>query len=108
LTFMHGCLNLRRLMSQRTIDPITLEIWWSRLVAIADEAATTLVRTAFSTIIRESNDYSVVLLDAAGETIAECRAGVPGFAAIMGVITRNVLAKFPLATWQERDCDTVI
>jgi N-methylhydantoinase B len=91
-------------MSRQTIDPITLEIWWSRLVAIADEAATTLVRTAFSTIIRESNDYSVVLLNAAGETIAECRAGVPGFAAIMGVITRNVLAKFPLATWQERDC----
>jgi hypothetical protein len=45
-------------MNQRTIDPITLEIWWSRLVAIADEAATTLVRTAFSTIIRESNDYT--------------------------------------------------
>jgi N-methylhydantoinase B len=91
-------------MSHQSIDPITLEIWWSRLVAIADEAATTLVRTAFSTIIRESNDYSVVLLSRAGETIAECRAGVPGFAAIMGVITRNILAKFPLPTWQDRDC----
>ncbi len=31
------------------LDAITLEIWWSRLVAIADEAATTLLRTAFST-----------------------------------------------------------
>jgi N-methylhydantoinase B len=90
--------------SQRGIDPITLEIWWSRLVAIADEAAVTLVRTSFSTIIRESNDYSVVLLNRAGETIAECRAGVPGFAAIMGVIARNVLGKFPLAEWQEGDC----
>src|SRR5882762_5826105 len=40
-------------MNHQTIDPITLEIWWSRLVAIADEAAATLVRTAFSTIIRE-------------------------------------------------------
>jgi N-methylhydantoinase B len=91
-------------MNQRGIDPITLEIWWSRLVAIADEAAVTLVRTSFSTIIRESNDFCAVLLNLAGETIAECRAGVPGFAAIMGVITRNVLGKFPLATWQEGDC----
>jgi N-methylhydantoinase B len=91
-------------MSQRGIDPITLEIWWSRLVAIADEGAVTLVRTSFSTIIRESNDYSTVLLNTAGETIAECRAGVPGFAAIMGVIARNVLDKFPLAGWRDGDC----
>ena len=35
----------------RTFDPISLEILWSRLIAIADEAAATLVRTAFSTIV---------------------------------------------------------
>ena len=51
-------------------DPITLEVWWSPLAA--DEAATTLLRTAFSTIIRESNDYTVVLMDTSGQTIAEC------------------------------------
>ncbi len=54
------------------LDRITLEVWWSRLVAIADEAATTLLRTAFSTIIRESNDYTVVLMNTSGQTIAEC------------------------------------
>jgi N-methylhydantoinase B len=63
------------------LDPITLEVWWSRLVAIADEAATTLLRTAFSTIIRESNDYTVVLMNTSGQTIAECHAGIPVFAA---------------------------
>jgi N-methylhydantoinase A len=46
-----------------TLDVTTLEVWWSRLVAITDEAATTLLRTAFSTIIRESNDYTVVLMN---------------------------------------------
>ena len=63
------------------LDPIRLEVWWSRLAAIADEAATALLRTAFSTIIRESNDYTVVLMDPAGQTIAECRAGIPAFMA---------------------------
>ncbi|MEE8292605.1 MAG: hydantoinase B/oxoprolinase family protein, partial [Candidatus Tectomicrobia bacterium] len=45
-------------------DPISLEILWSRLVAITDEAAATLIRTSFSTIVRESLDFACVLLDA--------------------------------------------
>jgi N-methylhydantoinase B len=93
-------------MTSRPLDPITLEVWWSRLAAIADEAATTLLRTAFSTIIRESNDYTVVLMDPAGRTIAECRAGIPAFAALMSVLTRHLLARFPAHTW--RDGDVVI
>jgi N-methylhydantoinase B len=88
------------------LDPITLEVWWSRLAAIADEAAATLLRTAFSTIIRESNDYTVVLMNTSGQTIAECRAGIPGFAALMSVLTRHLLAKFPPLSW--RDGDIVI
>jgi regulator of RNase E activity RraA len=88
------------------LDAITLEVWWSRLVAIADEAATTLLRTAFSTIIRESNDYTVVLMNAPGQTIAECNAGIPGFAALMSGLTRHLLAKFPAESW--RDGDVVI
>ena len=37
-------------------DPVTLEILWNRLIAIADEAAAALVRTSFSSTVRESND----------------------------------------------------
>src|SRR5215469_5525944 len=73
------------------LDPIRLEVWWSRLAAIADEAATALLRTAFSTIIRESNDYTVVLMNPDGETIAECGAGIPAFAVLIGVLTRHLL-----------------
>jgi N-methylhydantoinase B len=85
------------------LDPIRLEVWWSRLAAITDEAATALLRTAFSTIIRESNDYTAVLMDLAGQTIAECRAGIPAFAALIGVLTRHLLARFPAETWREGD-----
>ena len=42
-------------------DPITLEIFWSRLISIADESAAALLRTSFSTIVRESNDFGTVL-----------------------------------------------
>lgn len=91
-------------MPTEPIDVIKLEIWWSRLVAIVDEAATTLLRTAFSTIIRESNDYTVVLMNSAGQTVAECHAGIPAFAALMTGLTGRLLEQFPPDAWREGDC----
>ncbi|WP_068875354.1 MULTISPECIES: hydantoinase B/oxoprolinase family protein [unclassified Phenylobacterium] len=86
------------------IDPITLEIWWSRLVAIADESAKTLLRSAFSTIIRESNDFATCLLNARGETLAECSGGIPTFAGLLGRTTRHFLETYPADSWREGDC----
>ena len=86
------------------LDPITLEIWWSRLVNIADEAATALVRTAFSTIVRESNDYAAVLMDENGDSLAENTGGIPSFSCILPTTTKHFLQKFPKADWREGDC----
>lgn len=86
------------------IDAITLEIWWSRLVAVVDEGAMALLRTAFSTIVRESNDFAIVLMNVRGESIAECSGGIPAFAGIIPRTARAMLKKFPLETWREGDC----
>ncbi|MEV4176643.1 hydantoinase B/oxoprolinase family protein [Nonomuraea sp. NPDC049709] len=85
-------------------DPIGLEVRWDRLAAATDEAASTMLRTAFSTIIRESNDYTVVLMDRQGRTMAESRAGIPGFAALMSSLGAVVLDRFPAREWQDGDC----
>lgn len=85
-------------------DPITLEIYWSRLIAVADEAATTLLRTAFSPIVRESNDFATCLLDVKGETLAECSGGIPAFAGLLGRTARHFLRTFPADSWSEGDC----
>lgn len=87
----------------QSIDPVTLEIWWSRLVAIADEAATTLLRTAFSTIVRESNDFATVLMNRQGQSIAECSGGIPAFAGILPRTAKVMLERFPAADWREGD-----
>ncbi|MFI6854182.1 hydantoinase B/oxoprolinase family protein [Streptomyces sp. NPDC050416] len=84
-------------------DPVGLEVRWDRLAAATDEAASTMLRTAFSTIIRESNDYTVVLMDRAGRTMAESRAGIPAFAALMSSLTALVLERFPANEWQDGD-----
>ncbi|SFJ95066.1 N-methylhydantoinase B [Amycolatopsis sacchari] len=85
-------------------DPVGLEVRWDRLAAATDEAASTMLRTAFSTIIRESNDYTVVLMDRQGRTMAESRAGIPGFAALMSSLTAVILDRFPHEEWQDGDC----
>ncbi|MEU0511523.1 hydantoinase B/oxoprolinase family protein [Amycolatopsis sp. NPDC006125] len=91
-------------MTRPVTDPVGLEVRWDRLAAATDEAASTMLRTAFSTIIRESNDYTVVVMDRRGRTMAESRAGIPGFAALMSSLTGLVLDRFPAGDWQDGDC----
>lgn len=52
-------------------DPITQEIVGNALASIADEMATTIFRTAHSTVVRDGMDFSAALCDASGETVAQ-------------------------------------
>jgi N-methylhydantoinase B/oxoprolinase/acetone carboxylase alpha subunit len=52
-------------------DPITQEIVGNALASIADEMATTIFRTAHSTVVRDGMDFSAALCDAHGETVAQ-------------------------------------
>ena len=76
-------------------DPVTLEIFWSRLISIADEAAAGLLRTAFSTIVRESNDYATVLMDRNGNSVSENTGGIASFSCILPRTTKAFLAALP-------------
>ena len=85
-------------------DPVTLEILWSRLISIADESAAALVRTSFSTIVRECNDYATVLMDANGDALAENTAGIPSFVGILPLTLKHFLAKYPKDKLRPGDC----
>ena len=85
-------------------DPVTLEIFWSRLISIADEAAAGLLRTAFSTIVRESNDYATVLMDRNGNSVSENTGGIASFSCILPRTTKTFLERFPAETWRQGDC----
>jgi N-methylhydantoinase B len=54
-----------------TSDPVTLQIVANGLQSIADEMATTITRTAHSTVVRDGMDFSSALCDPDGETIAQ-------------------------------------
>ncbi len=63
-------------MSKRS--KIDLQIMWNRLIAVVEEQATTLIRTAFSTSVREAGDLSAGLFNLSGEMIAQAVTGTPG------------------------------
>ena len=84
-------------------DPITLEVLWSRLIAIVDEAAAGLVRTSFSTVVRESNDFACVLTDREGNSVAQSTLSVPSFLGTIPITVKHFLRKFPADTLQPGD-----
>ena len=53
-----------------TFDPVTLEILWRRLVSIVDEADAAVARTAFSSVLRDSHDYTCMFTDSRGRELA--------------------------------------
>jgi N-methylhydantoinase B len=79
----------------RRFDPITLEVLWSRLIAIVEEAEATLVRTSYSTTVGEADDHAAALLDRRGRIIAQSPKGMPAFIAILGRTARAVLEQVP-------------
>ena len=83
-------------MTNRTLSVIELQILWNRLIAIVEEQAQTLMRTAFNPIVRESGDLSAGLFDLNGRMIAQAVTGTPGHVNTMANSVRYFLEKYPL------------
>lgn len=88
---------------KRALDPVTLEILWGRLQAVIDEAEITLMRTAFSPIIREAFDFGVVLLDKDGGSVTQSQRSMPSFVGTLPRTLRAALERFPAKTWEPGD-----
>src|SRR3954464_13564434 len=85
------------------LSQIHMQIMWSRLIAVVEEQAQTLVRTAFSTTVREAGDLSAGVFDRDGNMLAQAVTGTPGPRTIMAAAVRHFLDAFPLDTIREGD-----
>lgn len=85
------------------IDTVTLEILWTRMTSVVDEAAATFVRTSFSTLVREANDYAVVLTDRHGRNIAQSSQSIPSFICTMPSTIRHFLKTYGVEGMREGD-----
>ena len=57
---------------------VAYQVMWNRLISVVEEQAQALVRTAFSTSVREAGDLSAGVYDTAGQMLAQAVTGTPG------------------------------
>ena len=79
----------------RTFDAIELELLWRRLISLVDEAAAAMVRTSFSTLVRESYDFSCVVTDASGQSLVQASESIPSFIGTLPETVKHFLRHFP-------------
>ncbi|HUT49689.1 MAG TPA: hydantoinase B/oxoprolinase family protein [Alphaproteobacteria bacterium] len=76
------------------LDPITLEILFNGLRSVADEAFIALMRSAYSTNIKERRDHSTAIMDPAGRLVVQAEMSLPIHLASMTGLMRSLLDKF--------------
>ena len=62
----------------RSTSEVQYQVMWNRLISVVEEQAQALVRTAFSTSVREAGDLSAGVYDAQGRMLAQAVTGTPG------------------------------
>ncbi len=72
-------------------DAVTLEILWRRMISAVDEAAKTLRRTSFSTLVNESNDFALVVTDAKGQSLVQNTESIPSFIGTLPVTVKEFI-----------------
>lgn len=85
------------------IDPLTLEVFWSRLIAVANEQAASLVRSAFSPSVAEAGDISACAFDPRGYMIAQAVTGTPGHINSMARCVEYCLGVYPAGELEPGD-----
>ncbi len=85
------------------VDPITFEVVNNALVGVAEQMAATILRTSYSTVIREMLDYSTAMFDIEGRIIAQsCR--IPIHLNSMSRSLRTALDEaIPIEQWRPGD-----
>ncbi len=85
------------------MDIVNLDVLWHRLINTATEQRKVLLRTAFSTVLRESEDCAAGVFDVAGNLLAQAPSGTPGQINSMATCIGNFLEVFPRETLNAGD-----
>ena len=76
------------------LDPITLEIMYNAFRSVADESFAALMKSAYSTNIKERRDHSATIMDTAGRLVVQAEASLPIHLASMTGLMAALLAKY--------------
>lgn len=90
-------------MSETRLDPVLLEVLWNRLVSVVEEQARALMRTSFTSVVRESGDLSAGVFDRRGRMVAQAVTGTPGHINAMATCIHHFLREIPAETLEPGD-----
>ena len=94
-------MNKNNLIDEK--NNIQNQVMWNRLLSVVEEQGQTLVRTAFSPIVRECGDISAGVFDLEGRMMAQAVTGTPGHVNSMAESVKHFINHFPLNTMNEGD-----
>ena len=83
-------------------DPIAMEVFSNRLLSITEDMGNTLIRSSFSTNIKERKDCSVGLFDGTGRLVAQASHIPLHLGSLMGSV-KAVLQACPIERMREGD-----
>ena len=82
---------------------VSFQVMWNRLISIVEEQAQALVRTAFSTSVREAGDLSAGVYNRHGEMIAQAVTGTPGHVNAMADSVAHFIRRIQVVNMFEGD-----
>ena len=86
--------NTKPSPNTKNASTVAYQVMWNRLISVVEEQAQALVRTAFSTSVREAGDLSAGAYDMDGRMLAQAVTGTPGhvnaMAAAVGHFIRRI------------------
>jgi len=84
-------------------SPARLQVMWNRLLAVVEEQGQTLIRAAFSPIVRECGDISAGIFDLQGRMMAQAVTGTPGHINTMAEAVLSLRERFGVQTMRPGD-----
>ncbi|MGI9355535.1 MAG: hydantoinase B/oxoprolinase family protein [Rhizobiaceae bacterium] len=87
----------------KELSPAMLQVMWNRLLAVVEEQGQTLIRAAFSPIVRECGDISAGIFDIRGRMLAQAVTGTPGHINTMAEAVIHLIDRFPTQTMKPGD-----
>ena len=88
---------------QDTFVDIHMQVMWNRLISVVEEQAQALIRTAFSTSVREAGDLSAGIFDVHGRMLAQAVTGTPGHVNAMAESVGHFIADIGMGNIREGD-----
>ncbi len=82
---------------------VTYQVMWNRLISVVEEQAQALVRTAFSTSVREAGDLSAGVYDTHGNMLAQAVTGTPGHVNAMADAVAHFIRRIGRQNMHESD-----